>query len=182
MKNEAGKDPDTIYEILDKGLSQEEEKLASKVTKKTIIDKEGNPKEVLSIEILNKDGTKDNNNYIAFIYDREGKLKTDRNGEPIKVEFSNGTFDFVINGNADENDLLYDDYSGEILQFELKERINPDGENEYISDKVVVVDMNLEKENTQEHEKLDKSDFISRDAHEFENMLSKAFEVDEVDR
>lgn len=42
--------------------------------------------------------------------------------------------------------------------------------------------MNLEKENTQEHEKLDKSDFISRDAHEFENMLSKAFEVDEVDR
>lgn len=182
VKNDVGKDPDTIYEILDKGLSQEEEKLASKVTKKTIIDKEGNPKEVLSIEILNKDGTKDNNNYIAFVYDREGKLKTDKNGEPIKVEFSNGTFDFVINGNADENDLLFDDYSGEILQFELKERINPDGENEYISDKVVVVDMNLEKENTQEHETIDKTDAILLDTQKFEKALSKALEIDEVDR
>ena len=42
--------------------------------------------------------------------------------------------------------------------------------------------MNLEKENTQEHETIDKTDAILLDTQKFEKALSKALEIDEVDR
>lgn len=122
--------------------------LENRVTSTKELDENNEERTLFSISLYKNKNEKDTDTYIAYICDRDGNYKKDATNKAISALFENGTCNFVMDGKAKANELLYDDFKGETLYFELVERVNLDGENEHLENTFTVVDMDINKELT----------------------------------